>query len=1066
MSVLFCDLVGFTARAEGMDPEEVRRFIAPLHARLRLELERRGGTVEKFIGDAVMALFGAPVAHEDDPERAVRAALAIVEALAEDAGTEVRIGITTGEVLIALEARPEAGEGIASGDVVNTAARLEAAAPAGDILVDETTYRASERAIEYAEASPVVAKGKAEPVRVWRALRARSPVGVERPSDAPLVGRVRELSLLRDTFARVRGECEPQLVTLVGVPGIGKSRLVFELFEELERDPEPVYWRPGRSLPYGDGVTFWALGEIVKAHAGILESDTPEEAEGKLRATVSAVIADPEEASWVERQLRPLAGAESGDDLGAGDRSSEASAAWRRFLEAVAEQRPLVLVFEDLHWADDALLDFVAHLLDWASGVPLLVLATARPELLARRLDWGGGNLNSSTILLSPLSEGETQTLLRGLLGRSALPDEAEHTLLERAGGNPLYAEEFVRMLTDRGDHVALPESVQGIIAARLDSLPGEEKELLQQAAVVGRVFWLGVLGSEPWRLEERLHSLERKEFVRRERRSSVAGEAEYAFSHALVREVAYEQIPRSRRADKHSAAADWIESLGRTEDHAEMLAHHHLQALEYAQAAGAHTHELATKAIGALQEAGDRALALHAYPAAIRYYEHALALVTESQDQRTRCELLLSLGDAQARAGDTPAAQQSFRSAADLAERLGLHEQLARAALGYGGRLIWEFSRGDPEHVPLLERALAAIGDQDSSLRVRLLTRLAAGPLRDAAFPPGRRRSVGEEALAMARRLRDPATLVYALAGYIAANQSPEFTREQVTLGTELVRVAIEADELERAFEGLEMRITALLELGEVQAAKGALATMAKLAAELRQPSQAWVVGLYQALMALLEGGFSEAETLIAGAQSVGEQAQNELAPVSHALQLYMLRREQGRLEEIEHLLRRSVDEYPYFPIFRCALAQTAAELGDARTAGDTLEALGDDSFAGLPFDEDWLVCMGLLAEVASTLRDGERAPDLYRLLLPYGDRVAISYNAFSTGALARNLGLLATLMGRYDDAARHFEHALELNEGIGARPSLARTQEDYGRMLLDRARPGDREKALQLLG
>ena len=1065
MSVLFCDVVGFTARAERMDPEEVRRFIAPLHARLRLELERRGGTVEKFIGDAVMALFGAPVAHEDDPERAVRAALAIVEALAEDSGTEVRIGITTGEVLIALEGRPEAGEGIASGDVVNTAARLETAAPAGGILVDETTYRASERAIEYADASPVVAKGKAEPVLVWRALRALSPLGAERPSDAPLVGRVRELSLLHDTFARVRGERQPQLVTLVGVPGIGKSRLVFELFQALERDPEPVYWRRGRSLPYGEGVTFWALGEIVKAHAGILESDTPEEAEGKLRATVAAVIADPEEASWVERQLRPLAGAESGDDLGAGDRSSEASTAWRRFLEAVAEQRPLVLVFEDLHWADDALLDFVAHLLDWASGVPLLVLATARPELLARRLDWGGGKVNSSTILLSPLSEAETQALLRGLLGRSVLQAEAEHTLLERAGGNPLYAAEFVRMLIDRGDHVALPESVQGIIAARLDSLPAEEKKLLQQAAVVGRVFWLGALGSERWRLEERLHSLERKEFVRRERRTSVAGEAEYAFSHALVRDVAYEQIPRSRRADKHRAAADWIESLGRTEDHAEMLAHHHVQALEFARAAGASTPELATKAIHALKEAGDRALALNAYPAAIRYNEHALALVTESQDQRLRCDLLLSLGDAQARAGDQ-AAQQSFRSAADLAERLGLHEQLARAALGYGGRLIWQFSRGDPEHVPLLERALAALGDQDSSLRVRLLTRLAAGPLRDAAFPPERRRSVGEEGLEMARRIGDPATLVYALAAYIAASHSPEFTREQVTLGSELVRVAIEAHEPERAFEGQEMRLTALLELGEMQAAKGALATMAKLAAELRQPSQAWVVGLYQALMALLEGGSSEAEALIAGAQSVGEQAQDELAAAYYALQLYTLRREQGRLEEIQDLLRCSVDEYPYFPIFRCVLAQTAAELGDAKAAADTLDALGDDSFASLPFDEDWLVGMGLLAEVASTLRDGERAPDLYRLLLPYGDRVAISYNAFSTGAVARNLGLLSTVMGRYDDAARHFEHALELNEGIGARPSLARTQEDYGRMLLDRARPGDREKALQLLG
>ena len=468
-------------------------------------------------------------------------------------------------------------------------------------------------------------------------------------------------------------------------------------------------------------------------------------------------------------------------------------------------------MFEDLHWADDALLDFVDHLLDWASAVPMLVLATARPELLTRRSGWGGGKVNSSTILLSPLSEADTQTLVRGQPGRSLLHPETERKLLERAGGNPLYAEEFVRMLTDRGDELALPESIQGIIAARLDLLPGEEKELMQSAAVIGRVFWLGALGSERWRLEETLHSLERKEFVRRERHGSVAGEAEYAFSHALVRDVAYEQIPRSQRADKHRAAADWIESLGRPEDHAEMLAHHHLQALDYTQGAGERTDELAHKALGALQEAGDRAVSLNAYPAAAAFYERALTMVPASRDQRTRCDLLLSLGDAQARAGDTSTSQETFLAAAEVARRAASADQLALAALGYGGRIIWQFSRGDMEHVPLLESALAVLGADDSPLRVRLLTRLAAGPLRDPRFPRERRRSVGEEALEMARRVEDPATLAYALAGYIAANHSPEFTRKQLTLGTELVQVAIEAGEPERAVEGHEMRLTAL---------------------------------------------------------------------------------------------------------------------------------------------------------------------------------------------------------------------------------------------------------------
>ena len=1064
MTVLFADVVGFTARAERMDPEDVRRFLQPLHARLRSELERRGGTVEKFIGDAVMALFGAPVAHEDDPERAVRAALAIVDALAEDGLAEVRIGITTGEALIALGARPEAGEGIASGDVVNTAARLQAGAPVRGILVDETTYRATERAIEYRDAAPILAKGKVEPVRVWRALSARSGVGVERPSGRPLVGRVQELSLLHGTLARVRREREPQLVTLVGVPGIGKSRLVFELFEGLERNPELVYWRHGRSLPYGEGVTFWALGEIVKAHSGILESDTPDQAEEKLRSSVAAVIAEREEGPWVERHLRPLAGVET-EEVGAGDLRSEAFAAWRRFLEALAEQRPLLLVFEDLHWADDALLDFIEHLLDWASGVPILVLATARPDLLARRSGWGGGKVNSSTMLLSPLSEAETQTLLDGLLGRSLLHADAKRTLLERAGGNPLYAEEFVRMLTDRGDEVALPESIQGIIAARLDALPGEEKELMQRAAVIGRVFWLGALGRERWKLEERLHSLERKEFVRRERRGSVAGEAEYAFSHALVREVAYEQIPRSQRADKHRAAAEWIESLGRPEDHAEMLAHHRLQALEYSQAAGEHTHELAGSAIGALQEAGDRALSLNAYPAASRYYEHALALVTDRHDQPTRCELLVSLGDAQARAGDTPAAQQSFLEAAGLAERLGLPEHLARAALGYGGRFIWEVSRDDAQYLSLLERALAALGEEDSTLRVRLLARLAGGPLRDATLPPQRRRSVSHEALAMARRIGDPATLAYALSGYSAANHSPDFTPKQVELATELVRLATEAGDLERASDGHEHRAMALIELADLPGAKADLAAMAKLAEQLRQPSQDWFVAVYGAHLALLEGRLAEAEALSAEARTLGERAQSWNAAVTYELQLYALRREQGRLDEVEQLVRRSVEKYPTYPIWRCVLTQMAAELGTTAEARETLGALAADRFASLPFDEGWLGALTLLAETARALGDVERASVLYELLLPYGDRVAVSFPEISTGSVARYLGLAASTMESWDDAERHFGDALQVNDQIGARPWLARTQEDYARMLLARARPEDHDSALQLL-
>ncbi|HXF98324.1 MAG TPA: AAA family ATPase [Gaiellaceae bacterium] len=638
VTCLFCDLVGFTARAERMDPEDVRRLLQPYHQRVRSELERFGGTMEKFIGDAVMAVFGAPVAHEDDPERAVRAALSIREALAEEGELEVRIGITTGEALVTLDARPEQGEGMASGDVVNTAARLQAAAPVNGILVDETTYRATERAIAFGEARTVEAKGKAQPIVVYEALRARARVSVERVGGAELVGRERELALLRETLARVIGEREPQLVTLVGLPGIGKSRLVYELFQTIESGEHGlVFWRHGRSLPYGEGVTFWALGEIVKAQAGILESDDAEQAAAKLREAVERFVPDPADAAWLERHLRPLAGLET-DEGQTGDRREEAFAAWRRYLEAIAEERPLVLVFEDLHWADDALLDFVDYLVEWAGGVPLLVLGTARPELLTRRLGWGGGKVNSSTLQLSPLSEEETAALLHALLGRSVLDAEVQARLLEHAGGNPLYAEEFTRMVSERPGEVVLPETVQGIIAARLDTLPVEEKELLQDASVVGRVFWLGALGGERWTLEERLHALERKGFVSRQRRSSVAGESEYAFRHALVREVAYEQIPRAQRAGRHVAAAEWIESLGRAEDHAEMLAHHYAAALEYTRTTGQATGQLAERGRLALKEAGDRAFSLSAFAAAARYYALAVELWPPDDPERASC--------------------------------------------------------------------------------------------------------------------------------------------------------------------------------------------------------------------------------------------------------------------------------------------------------------------------------------------------------------------------------------------------------------------------------------------
>ncbi len=641
VTILFTDLVGSTARAEGLDPEDVSATLSAYYAQLRAELERYGGTVEKFIGDAVMAVFGAPVSHEDDAERAVRAALAIRDSVGEE--LQIRTAINTGEALVALGAKPGEGDAMVAGDVVNTAARLQGAAPVNGILVGEGTYRATRQTIDYREAPPVEAKGKAEPVKVWEAVGARSRFGsdVEEKLRTPLVGRERERDLLADALTRARMEQSAQLVTLVGVPGIGKSRLVAELFQITDAEEEIISWRQGRSLPYGERVSFWALGEIVKAHAGILESDDTATAEKKLDAMVDGLTEDEAERDWLARYTRPLVGLEGAERA----EREEAFAAWRRLLEAAAEQRPLVLVFEDLHWADDGLLDFVDHLADWATTVPLLIVATARPELLDRRPGWGGGKRNAFMLSIGALTDEETAVLLQRLLDRAVLDADAQQAVLQRAEGNPLYAEEYARMLGEHenGD-LALPETVQGLIAARIDGLAPEEKTLLQDASVIGKVFWPGAL---PGADERVLHALERKEFVRRDRRSSIAGETQYAFLHALVRDVAYGQIPRAERADKHRLAAEWLASVAgdRTEDHAEMLAHHYREALSLTRAAGIDAGSLREPARRAYVEAAQRALALNASASAYGLALEALALTEEGAEERPPILLLAAEG-------------------------------------------------------------------------------------------------------------------------------------------------------------------------------------------------------------------------------------------------------------------------------------------------------------------------------------------------------------------------------------------------------------------------------------
>ena len=670
VTVLFCDLDGFT-RVERLDPEDVSALLSRYQLRLRAELERFGGTVEKFIGETVMAIFGAPVGHEDDPERAVRAALAIRDWIAElGEDLQVRIGVASGEALVRLGAQPAEGDAMVIGDVVNTAARLQQAASQGVVVVGEATYRATRNTIAYEELEPVEVKGKAV-VPIWLAkdAAARHGVPVDRPG-APFVGREDDLALLKQTYARVLRESSVQLVTIVGEPGIGKTRLVREFRSLVDAE---ALWQQGRCLSYGEGITYWALGEIVKGYAGILESDPPGKAAAKLQTAVDS-IADESDRPWLRARLAPLVG--TGEEQPV--EKEEAFAAWRTFLEAVAARAPLVLLVEDVHWAEPSLLEFIEHLVDRSTGVPFLVLCTARPELFELEAGWGGGKRNSTTLSLSPLSEQETKRLVSVLLDGAALPTDTEAALLERADGNPLYAEECARMLREVPDaEIAVPETVQATIAARLDALAPDRKALLHDAAVVGKVFWAGSLASighvPKEAVLEGLHELTRKELVRRSRHSTLADDVEYSFWHVLVRDVAYSQIPRAARARRHQAAADWIERIAGEREVEEIVGYHLEQAFHYRLElgpVGEHERDLATRGAALLGKAGRRAVVRGDRRGAANLLERARALLPTGD--RKRLELALPLSQYLFDTGAYGPCNELLAEALDEAGQLG----------------------------------------------------------------------------------------------------------------------------------------------------------------------------------------------------------------------------------------------------------------------------------------------------------------------------------------------------------------------------------------------------------
>ena len=565
VTTLFCDIVNYTGASEAADAEDVDRMLREYNRMARRVVNSCGGVVEKFIGDAVVAVFGVPAVHEDDAERAVRAGLRLVEEMAEltplgDEPLRVRVGVNTGEAFVRLDMDPDSGETFLTGDAVNTAARLQGAAPPMGVVVGMTTQALTARAFDWEELEPISLKGKAEPVPAWLATgaKARTGAGSARDYATPFIGRERELALLKGLFEKATASHAAQFVLLVGEPGIGKSRILDEFGSYIDDYPDVVRWRQGTCPPYGEGVTFWALGEILKADAGILESDDA----GTVVAKLDEVLPDGPDREWFRQRLRPLLGLESPPVS-----RDENFTSWRRYLEHVARSHTTVLVFEDLHWADEALLAFLDYLAEGVGEVPLLVVGLTRANVFEHAPDFASGARWTERIDVPPLSGRETARLITGLLEVVALPPEVQDVVLERASGNPLYAEEFTRLLIDREllEPVAgglrlkkgAPDPAAGFDAgpdrARLDQLPLEHKAMLADAAVVGRSFWTG--SSRRWAVvmvrpsPRRLQALAKRRLVRRTRTSSFEGESEYVFWHGTARDVAYQQLPRAARA-------------------------------------------------------------------------------------------------------------------------------------------------------------------------------------------------------------------------------------------------------------------------------------------------------------------------------------------------------------------------------------------------------------------------------------------------------------------------------------------------------------------------------------
>ena len=846
---------------------------------------------------------------------------------------------------------------------------------------------------------------------------------------------------------------------LGGEPGIGKTRLADEFSTKAKAEGALVLW--GRCWEAGGAPAYWPW---IQSLRGLLRELDPE-------ALSARVAGGGPDLAQILPELR-----ERLPDLSEPPAASPETARFRLFdalsgfLRRASEDQPLLLVLEDLHAADAPsllLLQFVAGEL---GGSRMLVLATCRDVEVTRDHPLAAGlselarAQGATRISLSGLSRPDAGRLIETIAGHRP-PAELVAAIHRETEGNPLFVGEVVRVLASEGwlrsevDHRPwpIPEGVREVIGRRLHHLPEDCRRILTVGSVIGRDFTVEALKRITGRSAEDLLDSVRDAVVAGVISDVRPAPGTFRFAHSLIRDTLYEELMPADRVRLHREVGEALEAMYARdpEPHLAELAYHFFEAAPAGDLRKAVDHAVA---------AGQRAVALLAYEEAVRLFRMALRALRESPDEERRCQVLLLLGDAEGRSGDTPASRETFLEAAGIATRLDLPELLARAAFGYAGRFPWLRAGADRQVIPLLKQALEALGAEDSVLRVLLLSRLA-GALRDQpAMEP--RAVLGREAVAMARRIGDPETLTYALlAEWGTAFLGPDRPDQHEAIAEELDRLAEQVGDRELILNPGWVRFIAFMTSGQVWEARAQQELYSRLAGELRQPSQRWYAGVMATILALQDGRFEEAEQLIKETLETGRHAQAWDAEASDLFALFVLRREQGRLAELEEDLRRAPVTHPGYRSLRCMLLVTLCDLGRLDEARVLFDQLAAGEFAAFPKDNEWLFALTLLAEAADILRDRDRALTLYQKLAPYAELVALAASEVSVGPVPRPLGILASLIGRHDDAARHFEDAIARAQRMGARPWLAHAQHTYARMLAERGRSGDRERAVDLL-